>query len=110
MDKRIWANGHGLSHLTALAIAGLYLPLPIPTQPWTDIRMDFIMGLPGIQKGFDYIFVLVDRLSKMVHFIPCKKKTEAIQVATLFFWEINRLHGLPMFTVSDRDSRFLGNF
>jgi hypothetical protein len=71
--------------------------------------MDFVVGLPECE-GYDAVWVMVDRLWKMRHFIPCHTTIDAVGLANLFLREVVRLHGLPKTFVSDRGPQFASIF
>jgi len=88
---------------------GLLEPLEVPMRPWTAISIDFIVGLPK-SDVYTKIWVIVDRFSKMAHFIPLRMEEHIKELALTFVKEIWRLHGLPESIVSDRDTRFTSKF
>jgi hypothetical protein len=67
---------------------GTLQPLPIPSWKWENIGMDFITGLPKTTKGYDCIWVIVDRLTKLAHFLPVKTAYRAKQYAELYLTRI----------------------
>ena len=90
--------------------SGLLQPLDIPVWKWDKITMDFVMGLPWTQRGFNAIWVIVDRLTKSAHFLPIGMTYSLDKLATPYIQEIARLHGEPTSIVSNRDPRFTSRF
>jgi hypothetical protein len=72
--------------------------------------MDFALGLLRSKKGRDYIFIVVDRLFKMMHFIACHKIDDVSHITNLLFREIVCLHGISRSIVLDHDVRFFSYF
>jgi transposase InsO family protein len=90
--------------------AGPLQSLPIPTWKWEDISMDFIVGLPRTTKGYDCIWVIVDRLTKIAHFLRVKTDHSVAVYAPLYIACILSLHGVPKTIVSDRGPQFVAKF
>jgi hypothetical protein len=91
-------------------LAGLLQPLKILEWKWEEIGMDFIVGLPRTQAGYVSIWVIVDRLTKVTHFIPVKMTYSGAKLAELYMSRIMCLHGVPMKIVSDKGSQFISKF
>jgi hypothetical protein len=95
------------SHLKS---AGALQPLSIPSWKWDDISMDFIVGLPNTSRHHDSIWVIVDRLTKVAHFLPMHTTDKDKKYAELYIDRIVCLHGLPWTIVSDRGAQFVARF
>jgi hypothetical protein len=82
----------------------------VPEWKWEEIAIDFIVGLPRTQLGYDSIWVIVDRLTKVAHFVPVKTTYSGPQLAELYMSRIVCLHGVPKKIVSDRGTQFTSKF
>jgi hypothetical protein len=85
---------------------GLLQPLQIPHSKWDEIGMDFIIDLSHTQASYDSIWVVVDRLTKVAHFIPVKTTYNSVVLVELYMPQIVCLHGVPMKIISDRGTQF----
>jgi len=110
VDRFVW-NSH-ICHRTKSthhAPYGVLRPLLVPERPWQHISADFVTGLPR-SKGFDAICVVVDRLTKQRHLMPCTTTITVEGLVDLFCDWIFRYHGLPEMIVSDRGPQFASQF
>jgi hypothetical protein len=81
-------------------------PLQVPKGKWEEIVMDFIVGLSRTHSGYDSIWITVDRLTKVAHFVPVKTTYSGPQLAELYISRIVCLHGVPKKVVSERGTQF----
>ena len=89
---------------------GTLQPLPIPAWKWEDITIDLITGLPRTSSGYDYIWVIVYRLTKSAHFLPVKVTYPVFKYAEIYLAQIICLHGIPKTIVSDRGPQVTSDF
>ena len=90
--------------------AGPLQPLSIPSWKWEDISMDLIVGFPKTSKGYDSIWVIVDRLTKSAHFLPVKTIYRAQHYDEQYISRIMSLHGVTKTIISDRGAQFIARF
>jgi len=92
---------------------GLLNPLPVPSQPWEAIGIDFVGPLPESKnqdRTFDSITVIICLLMAMVHLVPSQTTYNAQQISELTFEEVYKLHGLPKHIISDQGVLFTSIF
>ena len=93
-----------------MKLAGLLQPLSVLGWKWEEVSMDFIVGLPPTHKNYDFIWVIVDRLTKSAHFILVRTNYRPHEYAELYISHIVHLHGVPRTIVSDRGPQFTAHF
>jgi hypothetical protein len=93
-----------------LKVAGTLQPLLVPSWKWEDICMYFIVGLPNTSRHHDSIWVIVDRLTKIAHFLPVHTTHKIEKYTEIYMDQIVRLHGILRTIVSDRGELFVARF
>ncbi|WVZ63813.1 hypothetical protein U9M48_013418 [Paspalum notatum var. saurae] len=88
----------------------MFQPLEVPAWKWEDVHMDFIVGLPRTQKGYDSIWIIVDRQTKSAYFLPVKTCYTTSTYAGLYVSQIVSLHDVTRTITSDRGSLFVSRF
>ncbi|GJY63691.1 putative reverse transcriptase domain-containing protein [Tanacetum coccineum] len=82
----------------------------IPVWKWENITMDFVTKLPKMSSSQDAIWVIVDRLTKSAHFLPTKETDSMEKLTRQYLKEGVSRHGVSVFIISDRDSKFTSHF
>nr|GEZ55246.1 putative reverse transcriptase domain-containing protein [Tanacetum cinerariifolium]GEZ55254.1 putative reverse transcriptase domain-containing protein [Tanacetum cinerariifolium] len=88
--------------------SGLLVQPEIPQWKWDNITMDFVTKLPRTSSGYDTIWVIVDRLTKSVHFLPMREDNSMNKLTKLYLKEVVTRHGIPISIISDCDPRLMG--
>ena len=82
----------------------------IPEKKWSEVSIDFVTDLPVTRSKKDSILTVVDKATRMVHLIPCRKSTTATEAAKLYWDNVVKLHGVPSVIYSDRETQFTSQF
>ena len=88
------------------AAKGKLMSTQIPEEKWKEISIDFVTDLPMTQGKKDSILTIVDKATRMVHLVPCRKNITAVATAQLLWQHVVKLHGVPRVIYSDRGPQF----
>ena len=91
-------------------LIGLLQPLLVSKWKWEDITVNYVIGFPCTTKGNNYIWVIIDHLTKSSHFILIRNTQTMDQMVAIYLRKIVRLHGAPVSITLVRDLRFISRF
>ena len=90
-------------------LSGLLRHLKIPKWKWDHISMDFVEGLPNTKRNHNSIWVIVDRLRKLAHFIPIHKDNSVKDLRHIYMDQVVSHHSTPSAIVSDIRAQFISH-